>query len=175
MRAVFSKISNIIIVLLILAILLVGGLRITGFTLRGVETGSMEPELPVGSMIVAAPKEYKEIEVGDDITFVRNEALKVVTHRVVEKDDFNQTLTTQGIANNTKDRPVSYDNVLGVVQLCIPYFGYPAIWLDSLAGKVISITVIVALLAISLLLDKAKQAPKEEGIEKKEETKKEEA
>lgn len=122
--------------------------------MKAVMTSSMEPELPVGSLLIITPTDYENIQIGDDITFVRDESLTLVTHRVIEKDNLSQKITTQGIANNTSDAPTSYQNVVGKVVWHIPYVGYLVIFLSTAQGKIISIILIVALLSISMLFDK---------------------
>lgn len=120
--------------------------------MKAVLTGSMEPELPVGSLLIISPAEYKDIEIGDDITFVRDKNLTLITHRVIEKDDETQYITTQGIANNASDNPTSYDNVVGKVVFHIPYIGYFIIWTSTLKGKILCGIVIAALVAFSILI-----------------------
>lgn len=120
--------------------------------MKAVLTGSMEPELPVGSLLIIKPADYEHIEVGDDITFVRDANLTLVTHRVIEKDDETRHITTQGIANNTPDKPTSYENVVGKVVFHIPYVGYFVIWTSTLKGKVICAIIIAALVAFSILI-----------------------
>ena len=138
--------------LLAAAILGTAVLRLLGFQFRAVRTGSMEPDLPVGAMVVIKKTPLEDIRVGDDVTFVRDKNLTVVTHRVVAIDRAEEMLTTQGIANNTLDAPVYYENVLGVVVLSVPGLGYALTWLDSTQGRIIVITAIIALVLLWILL-----------------------
>ncbi len=131
--------------------------------MKAVMTGSMEPDLPVGSLLIIKPAEYDEIKIGDDITFVRDRNLTLVTHRVIAKDDETQKITTQGIANNSADNPTSYGNVVGKVIFSIPYVGYFVIWTSDLKGKIICGIIIVALVALSILFSKPES---EENAEK---------
>ena len=143
----------VIVLLLLLAAVLVPKLCF-GMEMKAVMTSSMEPELPVGSLLVISPTDYDDIQIGDDITFVRDANLTLVTHRVISKDDETQKITTQGIANNVSDAPTSYENVVGKVVWSIPYVGYLVIYLGKPQGKIIAVTVIISLLAISFLIDK---------------------
>ena len=143
----------IVVLVLLLAAVLVPKLCL-GVEMKAVMTSSMEPELPVGSLLVIVPADYEDINIGDDITFIRDENLTLVTHRVISKDDTSQKITTQGIANNTADAPTSYQNVLGKVALHIPYIGYAVILLSTTKGKIIAVILILALLSISILTDK---------------------
>lgn len=135
-----------------------------GVEMKAVQTASMEPDLPVGSLLIIVPAAYEDINVGDDITYVRDEQLTLVTHRVISKDDENQKLTTQGTANNTPDNPVSYQNIVGKVMFSIPLLGYILIWTSTLAGKIILGIIIVSLVALSIIL--GKDEPKKKNRQK---------
>lgn len=166
-KRIWKKIGSIgstlliVLQLLLLIVILVSKL-IFGVEMKAVLTGSMEPELPVGSLLIVKPTPYEDIAVGDDITFVRDERLTLVTHRVIEKDDETRRLTTQGIANNTADAPTSYENVLGKVAFHIPYIGYFLIWTSTLKGKIICGIVVAALVALSILLSGSEEGTREE-------------
>lgn len=152
-------------VIIIILVVLLGFIIIPklffGVEMKAVLTGSMEPELPVGSLIVITPIEYENIKVGDDITYVFDEKLTLVTHRVIKKDDSTKKVTTQGIANNTADAPVSNDNIVGKVVFSIPLLGYLIIWTSTLQGKIIAVIIIVALVAVSIILGSLKSDKKE--------------
>ena len=129
-----------------------------GIELKAVLTGSMEPELPVGSLLIVAPTDFEKINVGDDVTFVADSNLTIVTHRVISKDNKDRKFTTQGIANNVADNPILYDNVVGVVRASIPMLGYIVIWLNTLMGKIIAIGIIALLFVLSMFTkDKKKE------------------
>lgn len=157
MKKTANILSALLIVLLAIALaaVLVSKL-VFGVEMKAVLTGSMEPELPVGSLLIIKPAEYTEIKVGDDITFVRDENLTLVTHRVIQKDDETQKITTQGIANNSPDNPTSFENVVGKVVFHIPVVGYFVIWTSTVKGKIICGIIIAALVALSILLSKIK-------------------
>lgn len=165
MKKIANILSTLLIVILIIALaaVLVSKL-VFGVEMKAVLTGSMEPELPVGSLLIISPAEYEDINIGDDITFVRDKNLTLVTHRVIEKDDETQKITTQGIANNSADKPTSYGNVVGKVAFHIPFAGYFVIWTSDLKGKIICGIIIVALVALSILFSNSepeKNSPEE--------------
>lgn len=133
--------------------------------MKAVLTGSMEPEFPVGSLLIINPTDYEDIAIGDDITYVRDENLTLVTHRVIAKDDETRHITTQGIANNSPDPPAMYENVVGKVVYHIPIIGYFVIWTSTLQGKIICVIIITALVAISLLFSGEDDEKKAEQTE----------
>lgn len=155
MRKIYNIFYDIVIVVLILLVAAVLIPKLCfGCEMKAVLTGSMEPELPIGSLIVIRPVEYEDIQVGDDITFVRDQNLNLVTHRVVAKDDATRHITTKGIANNIPDAPTVYENVVGKVVFDIPLVGYLVIALETKKGKIIAGIVIIAFLLISTIIDK---------------------
>ena len=58
--------------------------RLMGYNIYEVVSGSMEPEIPVGSVIYVKAAEPETVEAGDIIAFVQNGS--VITHRVEEKE-----------------------------------------------------------------------------------------
>ena len=96
----------------------------SGIRCYAVLTGSMEPERPVGSLLVVVPMSFDELKIGQDITYKTTGG--TVTHRIVSIDGAARTVTTQGLANNVADTPVQAENIVGRVQLCLPWLGYPA-------------------------------------------------
>jgi len=96
---------------------------VNGIRCYAVLTGSMEPELPLGSLLVVVPTPFAKLEVGQDITC--KTAGGTVTHRIVAIDREARTVTTQGLTNNVADAPVKAENIVGRVQLCLPWMGYP--------------------------------------------------
>lgn len=98
-------------------------ISVSGIRCYAVLTGSMEPVLPVGSLLVVVPMSFDELKVGQDITY--KTAGGTVTHRIVAIDQAARTVTTQGLTNNVADTPVTAENIVGRVQLCLPWMGYP--------------------------------------------------
>lgn len=153
--------ADLLILVLVLALAGVLVMKLVyGMEMKAVLTGSMEPELPVGSLLIISPVSYDEIKIGDDITFVRDEKLTLVTHRVIKKDDSTRQITTQGIANNTSDSPTRFENVVGKVVYHIPYLGYLVIWTSTVQGKIIAAIIIIALVALSLLFSDSEKSDK---------------
>lgn len=129
---------------LVLAVLLIP--RFTGVQYLAVTSGSMEPEIPVGSLVVVIPTQADKIVVDDDITFkIKSGAL--VTHRVVEIDAANKQVITRGIANDADlfDAPVGYENIQGVVRLTIPRVGRYISYLNNSMARVLIIAWILAI------------------------------
>lgn len=95
---------------------------VLGFSFLQVQTGSMEPELPVGTIVITKNTDPKELKKGDIISFYSTDkeiSQKVVTHRIVDITTNMKgypTFTTKGDANDIEDRaPVSNIMVIGKV------------------------------------------------------------
>ena len=116
--------SNMLIVLILAVGISIIVLRISGVYIFAVETGSMGEEYPIGTMILVKSTDTNKITQGDVITFVADEKLTVVTHRVVERNDEKRYFITRGDTNNISDAPVSFENVIGKVVYKIEYIGY---------------------------------------------------
>ena len=140
----------------VLAVALIG-MRLLGLKAFTIMSGSMEPNYPVGAMIYVQPKDYKELQIGDTISFVANENGTVVTHRIVdiaidEKDANVWRFKTQGDANDTADaKLVHYKNVIGTPIVTIPFIGYVAYNIQRPPGIYITLVVGTLLLAWTFL------------------------
>ena len=157
-KKISKAISTIvIIIMLILAVLLIG-VRIFGYTPYSVLSPSMTPKYPVGALVYIHEIEPKDIVVGDDITFVFDESLLVVTHQVVEIDENHEYFTTKGLANDSNDgNPVYYPNILGKVYFSIPYLGYVSDVVTSPIGLIISVGLILIWIIIIYMVNQAKK------------------
>lgn len=138
-KQVFRRILNgisIAIILCALGILLTVVLTpkgevpsIFGYTLFRVMTGSMEPAIPVDSLIVVHRVEPEKLVVGDVISFFsRDPSLmgEVNTHRIVRIDEEGGGLifTTKGDANNVVDQYLTREeDVIGKVIFSSGGFG----------------------------------------------------
>lgn len=141
MRQIGKKLYNLLTSILVLGAvvlaLLLGGVRLIGFTPYAVLSGSMEPQYPVGSLIYVREVAPQEVKVDDPITFVLNEDLLVATHRVVEIDQEAEQFRTKGDANESIDSsPVHFNNLLGVPKFHIPKLGYVSSFLSTKKGMV---------------------------------------
>jgi signal peptidase I len=113
-----------------LAILLIvfAGLSFTGnVKARIVLTGSMEPAISVGDVIVTVPINQKEPKIGDVIAYqakrFNGENVAVFSHRIIDGDIENGFIV-KGDANKSPDpqKPKAED-ILGVVLFTIPFIG----------------------------------------------------
>jgi len=88
-----------------------------GIGMATVLSGSMEPKLSVGDLIVV--KEVEDYKENDIVVYQDGNML--VVHRIVEINE--EMMITKGDANNTNDFPVSVDAIKGIVVFSIPFVG----------------------------------------------------
>ena len=109
-----------------------------GWRFDTVYSGSMEPAINVGAMVVVSQVDPATIREGDIITFAsHNKADSFVTHRVVGVTNDGRALLfrTKGDANNAPDEElVRASDVVGKVRLSVPYAGYAADFLRKPLG-----------------------------------------
>jgi signal peptidase len=132
-------------------------------------SGSMEPALPVGSLVIDLPVAADQLHKGDVVSFHRPDAAgQVITHRIVEVDHRaagNQAvLRTKGDANNAPDPwqvTTSPDNWR--VATVIPGAGYVLGYLRSPLGQILTFVGPALLLGLMLLRDLWRKPPEESG------------
>jgi signal peptidase len=124
---------------LLLGVLLVAGLTATFLLLAivprtglyatyTVMSGSMEPSIPTGSVVVVAAEDPSRINVGDVITVTSEQPpYATVTHRVTRilAAARGPGFKTKGDANSLEDPwQFAYSGAAGKVILSVPWLGY---------------------------------------------------
>jgi len=98
------------------------------YSTYSVMTGSMEPAIATGSVVVVLPEDPTQIRVGDVITVTSDQPpFPTVTHRVsrVVQTDSGQQFKTKGDANLLEDPwQFGYSGAAGRVRLAVPWLGY---------------------------------------------------
>ncbi|MDR0284600.1 MAG: signal peptidase I [Propionibacteriaceae bacterium] len=123
--------------LLALAVALVVVPKITGGMSLTVLTGSMEPGIMPGDVVVTKgidTARARDLQIGDVITFLPYaDDPMLVTHRIIAKSvgSAGTSFTTKGDNNNTPDswNPVNDYQVRGQLLYVIPKIGYVRQWL----------------------------------------------
>ena len=120
--------------LLTVMLLAVGGAAVAwtqGYRVYAIQTGSMSPAFPTGSLIIDAPPLTHQPSPGEVITFGAGPGL--VTHRVVESSPVG--LRTKGDANATDDPwTIPHQGVVGRVVAVVPRLGYVLVFFKQPAG-----------------------------------------
>lgn len=134
-----------------------------------VQSGSMEPEIMTGDLIINHVAKMDELEVGDVVSYYEGKYL--ITHRIVEEtmdENGNPAFICQGDANNTPDDTlVTAENLAGVYLQRIPKLGDVAMFMQTTQGLIVCVICPTVLLLLYDFLrrrkiEKAEQKETEE-------------
>lgn len=172
-KRIWNWISGILVVIVVLLAIALVGVRLVGLKPFVVLSGSMEPEYHVGSLIYVKSVDYKQLQAGDDITYMLDKDT-VVTHRIIEvlvdeEDPNTIRYFTQGIANEVPDATsVHYKNIIGKPVFTIPYLGYVSNYIQNPPGMYIAIAAGAILILLVFLPDLFEDDKKKKATEKEE-------
>lgn len=137
-------------------LLIVSVLPITGnYELMVVQSGSMEPAIKMGSLIIVKP--YDDYEIGDIVTFGDVTKNKTpITHRIhdIKVNEGKILYITKGDANEDPDgKEVLNREVIGKSLFSIPYLGYVV----NFAKKPLGFALIIIIPAVVIIFDEVKK------------------
>lgn len=173
-KKIWDWISGILVAVVVLLAIALVGVRVVGLQPYVVLSGSMEPTYHVGSVIYVKAVDYKELTVGDPITYMVSQDT-VVTHRIIEvlvdeEDPETIRYFTQGDANDVPDgMSVHYKNIIGKPVFSIPYLGYVSNYIQNPPGSYMAIAAGALLILLVFLPDifaedeSSKKKEKEQG------------
>lgn len=119
---------------------------IFGYKTFVIISGSMQPDIKIGDMVIVKKETEENIGMGDIISFKKGES--IITHRIVEvalNNDGEKEFITKGDFNNAKDAGVvKYDEIEGKLVKNIPYVGKISLMMQNQI-------IIVALISVLIL------------------------
>lgn len=145
----------IIVGLFLLVAVLLGGLlltvpRLLGCEVYHVESPSMSPSLPQGSVVFLKRAEPEDVGADEIIAFAGGDG--IVIHRVVENHKVEGTFTTRGDANPGIDpAPVPYSALIGRMVFHIPVIGTLLRVYSTGVGKIYALLIAASGLILGLL------------------------
>lgn len=150
----FCSLTGMLLILLVIALcsmLVLPG--VLNYHMYHVLSGSMEPEMPVGSLIYVHAEPPEEVQENEIIAFYSSlEDSGIITHRVVKNNVVSGIFRTKGDANEQEDPlPVPYDNYIGRVTWILPGMGAFLTGMTSLNGKIAAACVVVLGVLLNLL------------------------
>jgi signal peptidase I len=126
-----------------------------GWRALTVVSGSMEPALNVGDVVVARQIAAGQAQPGQVVTFSDpSRAKKLITHRVrsVSVVDGTASFVTRGDANTGVERwSISADGAVGLVERRIPKIGYIAVYARTRSGMLALLIPLLAIAALELV------------------------
>ena len=118
-----------------------------GYTVFEVSTGSMAKTINVYDVILV--KITKDVNENDIVTYKNEDEL--ITHRIMEIN--GDKIITKGDANNTEDREITKDAIIGKVISVYPRVG---IWAKVFSEPNVLICVFITLILIGIAISKDK-------------------
>jgi signal peptidase len=131
-------------------VLAAGAPVLFGYRSFTVLSGSMQPLLDVGDVVVTKPVMARDVRVGDVITFPDEEREELVTHRVrsIHLVGERASIETRGDANDASERwSVASDGSVGRVAYHLPLVGYALVWTHGRWARILLIVIPALLLA----------------------------
>lgn len=116
--------------------------NIFGYSFFEVATGSMSPTIEVGDVVIT--KITKDVNKNDVIVYKDGES--IITHRLIEKNE--EEIITRGDANNSEDKPIKENMIIGQVIKIIPQLGT---WQKILSSPEILVLIIMLIIILSTI------------------------
>ncbi len=157
-KTIWNTVTSILVILVAALAIALVGVRLLGFQVFTVLSGSMEPEYPTGSLIYVREVDHRTLKPGDVITFMLSEKT-VATHRIVEvvtdaAEPDTLRFRTKGDANPNPDGGlVHYKNIIGSPRFVIPWLGYLAGYIRQPPGSYLAVSAGAILLILVFLPD----------------------
>ncbi|RKS90175.1 signal peptidase [Microbacterium sp. AG790] len=138
----------------IVCILVFGVSLLFGVRPLVVLSGSMEPTIPVGSVVFSQTVPAAQLKPGDIATVERPGGLGLITHRVTSvtpADGGNSAVTMRGDANEIEDPSPYIVTAAGRYVLHVPFIGNIAMMLRTPYGIGFAVALLLALVVVFLL------------------------
>lgn len=138
LKRILNVVLTIVILLLAFVLVLTTVTRITGntpsifgYSIFRVSTGSMQPELMIGDVILTKEvDDVNSLQVGDVITYrgtIGEYANMMITHKIVKapyEENGKTYVVTKGVANDIEDQPVEASRISSKLVCKIPFLDW---------------------------------------------------
>ena len=124
--------------------------QVFGYKPFVVLSGSMNPEIKVGDLVLVKEVDVNELKEKDIIAY-RDAKDKVTTHRIVQviNDEGNLSFITKGDANNAEDAAIDASQVEGKYEKRYPGIGNAIIFIQQPLGFAV---VVLSIFIICMLM-----------------------
>jgi len=132
-----------------------------------ITSGSMEPGIRAGDVVVVGASDGLRLDPGTVVTF-RDQAFedRLITHRITTATD-DGSYVTKGDANPGPDStPLAPDGVEGVPQVLVSTVGVPLLWVEQGRYALVAAWLIVTLAAASHVLKRPRRKDGGDRIER---------
>lgn len=151
-------------ILLIVTVICVGFVAFnlaTGAKGYAVTSDSMAKTLERGDLVYSRPVSFDDLKVGDIVTVGDSSLSAFFTHRIVEINRDERTVTTKGDNNPSTDPIDSPEKrIVGKMWYSVPLLGYFSIAFGAVyktKGLIILALIAMALVALNIALTRAKK------------------
>lgn len=152
-KKILKIILNVILVIILVFLICLLLLPIFGINNKVVVSGSMEPNIHVGSLIYIRNVNFDNLKVGDVITYSLGDS--TITHRIISIDYDSLTCITKGDANESIDlSAVTSSQIVGKVFIIIPLLGYVVYFIKQNLVLIIGIAITIVLIIVLIKLIK---------------------
>lgn len=118
--------------------------NIFGYTAFKVVSGSMSDTINVGDIVIVKIKDEQEQFAENDIIVFKQDDY-IITHRIISIEQ--NKITTKGDANNTEDKTINKEQIIGKVTNVITSF---ETWKKVFASPEVFISIIVTIILFAL-------------------------
>lgn len=122
-----------------------------------ITSGSMDPAIQVGDVVVARPHSGEGIAPGTVVVFDNGDGRGFITHRVLDVLPDGGYVTQGDASPVPESTPLRADQIVGVATLRVPFVGLPMVWLHS--GQWAYLALVIVFLALSLALGRRSIRP----------------
>lgn len=164
-KKIFNILGTILLIVLVAVVILMFNARISGeapnvfgYQIFRVSSGSMEPELMIGDVILVKDAKPEDVKAGDIVTYKGEEGDlddKFITHKMLEDPvytDGHYIFKSQGVAEGTLPDPDWYEDQLVGVYVCkIPFIDSVYSFFVTPYGLITFVLVIVLLFGYELI------------------------
>lgn len=149
--------------------------NIFGYHIYYIASGSMEPTIKTGEVIVGKEEGIEDLEIEDIVTFYGTKgslAGKIITHRIIDKyeEDGETYIVTKGDATGNIDEAIPASDVISVYKFTIPLVGYLVRLISSKLGFLLVIIIPFSVLLIKQVINLSHAIKEEDDEEESEDT-----
>ena len=175
LKKIIKTLVYIFVALLIIVNVTILGMKIAGkqpnifgYHVYYIASGSMEPKIKTGQVIVGKETAIEDLKVDDIVTFYGTKGSlngKIITHRIkkIYEEDGQIYLITRGDAADRDDEAILATDVISVMKFKIPLAGTLIKLISNKFGFIFIVLVPLGIIFISQLVDLKKAIKNEES------------
>ncbi len=127
--------------------------QLAGYEVFNVVSGSMQPYMPADSAIYVKPLEPEDVKIDDLAAFNGDDS--VVVHRVVDiRPDTSEFVIKNDTSDANESDTISYDALIGRVEMHLPLLGKALAMYTSGVGKVYLVLTFACGVMLNVLADR---------------------